>query len=154
MDTTVPMPAWLRAWQQSWVYQAVVLPTVIGFGGSLMLQGCLANGLENLQRACVVAALDGFFISLITSFLKGHSPGSPQFASNGTTIDAVPQLKELVDNTITVHAQAKDPNFPAVTPANAANATAAVDTAVQAVNEQNAIVKDALANEVKPEVKQ
>ena len=145
----VPMPAWLRSWQQSWTYQAVVLPTVIGFGGSLMLQGCLANGLENLQRACVVAAVDGFVISLITSFLKGHSPGSAQFASNGTTIEAVPQLKELVDNTIAIHAQAKDPTSP-VQPVDANKASAAVDQAVAAVSANNAIVKSALANEAKP----
>ncbi len=145
----VPMPAWARKIQQGYVWQKIALPTMIGFGGALVLQGCLTHGLENIERACVMTAANAWILSLITSWLQGHSPGSAAFASNGTTIDAVPQLKELVDNTITVHAQAKDPNFPLVTPMAAAKATAAVDQAVEAVNVQNAIVKTALANEVK-----
>lgn len=148
MNTTVPMPAWLRKIQQSWMYQVVILPTVIGFGGALLLQGCLAD-LANIQRACVMTALNGFIIAVLTSFLKGHAPGSTNFASDGSTIPAAEKLKELTDNVITIQAKAADLAIPTVTPAMGANAAAAAESATRAVAINNQIVKTALANEMK-----
>lgn len=149
MNTTVPMPAWLRKIQQGWAYQAVILPAVIGFGGSLMLQGCLIDGIDNISRKCAMAALNGFLISLFTSFLKGHSPGSASFASNGDPIPAAVQIKEMADNVVKIQTKASDPTIPSVTQAMADAAQAKLNSTALNVAMNNQIVKTALANEAK-----
>lgn len=105
---TIPMPAFLRAWQQSWFYQAVLVPFVIGYGGSLLLLGCLKNGIFHLDAACWQDAFSGYAISLITVFVRGHSVGSAQFASNGTDIPAATELKKLADAAVAVQKRADD----------------------------------------------
>ena len=149
MNTTVPMPAWMRRSQQSWWWQVVGLPALLGFGGSLLLKGCLTGGLENIQSACLWSALDATLISFLTVLISGHSPGSVNFAVDGTSIPAAIKLKELADNVIEVKARAVDPAFPNVGKTAANNAEAAADSATRAVVINNQIVKTALANEAK-----
>ena len=81
---TVPLPAWMRRIQQTYAYQALLVPFVVGFGGFLIADGCLTGGIFNMQRACLESALNGWIISVITVFISGKSVGSPDFHPDGT----------------------------------------------------------------------
>ena len=145
---TVPMPPWMRRVQQSFYWQNIFLPTAVGFGGSLIIQGCLGQ-LDNIQKSCVVAAFHSTVLTWITAWVKGHSTGSTSFAADGTDIAAAPKLKELADNVIAIKAQAADPTIPQVTQADANAAAVKLNDATTNVAMANSMVKDALANEAK-----
>ena len=81
---TVPLPPWLRKWQQTWYFQALLVPFVVGFGGFLIADGCLSDGIFSLHKACLESALNGWIISVITVFISGKSVGSPDFHPDGT----------------------------------------------------------------------
>jgi hypothetical protein len=82
MDT--PLPPAVRRVQQSWYWQALGLPLSLGFGSAILVQGCLANGIDHISRACVMSALSGALISFLTVLVSGHPPGSSDFHSDGT----------------------------------------------------------------------
>lgn len=152
------LPPRLRSIQQSaWfhVAQSAALAGVIAY---------VTCSPQAHPEGCLSVGIGAFVGALYLSFQ--HSPGSTAFASNGTPIEAVPQLKELVDDAITVHAQAaaatlsrgeyftapmsnldvQDPNVPMVQPLDAAKASAAVEKAVAAVSIQAAVVKTQMAS--------
>src|SRR5262245_5405226 len=139
MMPEVPLPPLLRRFQQSWYWQSLLLPFLVGFGGSLLLQGCLGD-LGNLQQKCIWAAFNGYLISLITSWIKGHSLGSASFAADGTKIAAVGQLKQLVDTAHSVQAKAADPSAPEVTDEDAATARTALGNAARSIAAQVELV--------------
>jgi hypothetical protein len=142
----VPLPPILRRAQQSWLWQVIGLPVSVGFGSAILVQGCLAHGFENLQRACVMAALDGTLVSFLTVVISGHSPGSPSFKSDGTVIEAAPKLKELADNAIILQQKANDP-LSSVTRGEARDAAIAVNQIEAVVGAQNAMFKSTLKSE-------
>ena len=97
---TVPLPPWLRAWQQTWYWQILLMPALIGFGGSLVVNGCFANGLFAIGLPCVKLATSTWVLALLTSFIKGHSSGSASFNPNGTpntTVNDVVTVQGAVD---------------------------------------------------------
>jgi hypothetical protein len=102
---TVPLPAWLRRWQQGWFYQAALVPFVVGFGGFLLADGCLKDGIFSIQMPCLESAFSGFVVSLITVFVTGKSVGSPDFHPDGTA-------NTTVANVVAVQ-QAAEANVPA-----------------------------------------
>lgn len=81
---TVPLPPWLRRIQQSWLWQVIALPLLLGFGGSMLSMGCLANGIQNISHACLMGAINSTLISFATVVISGHSAGSASFNSDGT----------------------------------------------------------------------
>jgi hypothetical protein len=96
----VPLPPWLRRWQQGWLYQAVLVPFVVGFGGFLLADGCLKDGIFSIQMPCLESAFSGFVISLITVFISGKSVGSAEFHADGTpntTVANVVKVQEAVE---------------------------------------------------------
>jgi hypothetical protein len=127
---TVPLPPWLRRCQQSWYWQNFALPIVVGFLGSITLQGCMAD-VFSISMVCVKGAANATMLTLLTSWVKGHSTGSSDFRSDGTVLEAAPKLKQLADTAITLQAKASDPTSP-VTQAEATDAAATV-TRVDAV---------------------
>jgi hypothetical protein len=82
---TVPLPAWLRRWQQSFTYQVVLVPFIVGFGGFLLADGCLKDGIFAISKTCVESAFSGYVVSMITVFVSGKSVGSAEFKPDGTT---------------------------------------------------------------------
>lgn len=142
---TIPMPAWLRAWQQTWYWQMLLLPALTGFGGSLLLQGCLSKGVENIDHACLMAAMNATLLTFFTAWVKGHSVGSTSFAIDGTTIAAAAPMKELADNAVELKARADDMKDKAVMPADAIKAEQALDSATRAVGIQNTVVQQQVA---------
>jgi hypothetical protein len=68
---------------------------VVGFGGAILAQGCLANGIEHLQRACVMAAINSTIVSLVTVIVSGHSVASPAFHDDGSPNKAVAEVVEV-----------------------------------------------------------
>jgi hypothetical protein len=134
---TVPLPPWLRRIQQSWYWQNLIMPIGVGFLGTLTLQGCLTD-VFNVSMVCVKGAVNGVILTLITSFVKGHSAGSSDFKSDGTTLDAAPKLKQLADAAIVMQAKATDPTSP-VTQAEATQAA-------QTVTRVDAVVSNVLAS--------
>lgn len=145
----VPLPPWARKIQQAWAFQVLFWPILLGFGSAVLIQGCLANGIENISRACLMGALNSTLVSFLTVIFSGHSPGSSDFKADGTPT-AAPVLKELDDNVLLVKAKAADPTS-SLTTVDAVHAENAVKQAAQSVIINNAMVKDALASEAKPE---
>ncbi len=97
---TVPLPAWLRSWQQTWYWQILLLPAIVGFGGSLVVNGCLSNGLFAIQLPCVKLAASTWVLALLTSFIKGHASGSASFKPDGTpnqTVNDVVTIQGAAD---------------------------------------------------------
>ena len=81
----IPLPPWLRRWQQTWYYQALLVPFIVGYGGFLIAGGCLSNGLFAMHKECLESAFSGFAVSLVTVFITGKSVGSPSFNTDGTS---------------------------------------------------------------------
>ena len=97
---TVPLPPWLRKWQQGWLYQTVLVPFVVGFGGFLLADGCLKDGIFSIQTSCLESAFSGFVVSLITVFISGKSVGSAEFHPDGTpntTVANVVKVQEAAE---------------------------------------------------------
>jgi hypothetical protein len=134
---TVPLPPWLRRCQQSWYWQNAALPVFVGFLGSLTLQGCMSDVFA-ISLVCVKGAANATILTLLTSWVKGHSVGSSDFKSDGTELPAAPKLKELADTAITLQAKASDPASP-VTQADATQAA-------QTVTRVDAVVSNVLAS--------
>ena len=131
---TVPLPPWLRRIQQSWYWGRFALPVLVGFIGSLTLQGCMAD-IFAISVVCVKGAVNATVLTLLTSWVKGHSEGSSDFKSDGTPLEAAPKLKQLADTAITLQAKVTDPQSP-VTQADAtqvAQTVARVDDVVSTV---------------------
>jgi hypothetical protein len=122
---TVPLPPWLRRWQQWWLYQNAIMPIAVGFVSSLVLQGCLKD-LFHIEFDCVHTAVNACGSSLLTAWVKGHSAGSSDFKTDGTPIPAAPELKQLADKAIVLQAKATDPADP-TTQAQATEAAATVE---------------------------
>jgi hypothetical protein len=137
MSSTVPLPPYLRRLQQSWWWQAFLLPVTVGFLGSITLQGCLSD-IFSISMICVKGAVNATILTLLTSWVKGHSAGSSDFKSDGTTLDAAPKLKQLADAAIVMQAKATDPTSP-VTQAEATQAA-------QTVTRVDAVVSNVLAS--------
>ncbi len=78
-----PLPPWLRRFQLTYWYQAVLLPVVMGFGSALVLNGCLANGVQNITTVCVWTAVNATIAAMLTAIFSGHSPGSASFKPDG-----------------------------------------------------------------------
>ena|ERR1019366_3858503 len=91
----VPLPPWARKIQQMWLAQVFALPLLIGFGGSVLIQGCLAGGVDNIQRACVIGALSNTFVSFLTVILSGHSSGSASFHDDGSVNAVVAEVAAI-----------------------------------------------------------
>jgi hypothetical protein len=129
--STVPLPPWLRRCQQSWYWQNAALPITVGFVGSLYQQGCMSD-IFAISMVCVKGAVNSIVLTLITSWVKGHSIGSSDFKSDGTVIDAAPKLKQLADAAIVMQTKASDPTSPVTQAAatQAAETVARVDTVV------------------------
>jgi hypothetical protein len=134
---TVPLPPWMRRIQQSFWWQIAMLPMLVGFLGSLILQGCLADVFA-ISLGCVKGAVNATVLTLLTSWVKGHSSGSSDFKSDGTPLDAAPKLKQLADTAIALQAKATDPSSP-VTQAEATDAA-------QTVTRVDAVVSNVLAS--------
>ncbi len=83
----------MRRWQQSYLWQIILLPILTGFGGSLLAAGCLKDGIDHISRACVMGAVNTTIIAGVTVFLSGHSPGSASFNPDGTKNEAVVMSK-------------------------------------------------------------
>lgn len=113
---TVPLPPWLRNLQQSALWQDICLPILTGFGGALVLHGCFGKGIENIDRACVMLALNTLLLTWLTSIVKGHSVGSASFDAAGNPIAAAPVLKQLADTAVELQKRADDPKDTTVTP--------------------------------------
>ena len=90
-----PLPPWARRIQQAWFFQVICLPIVIGFSSAILAQGCLANGIEHLQKVCVMAAINSTIVSFVTVIVSGHSVGSPAFHSDGSENKAVAEVVEV-----------------------------------------------------------
>jgi hypothetical protein len=88
----VPLPPWLRKIQQSWLWQFIGLPLSLGFGSAMLLDGCLANGIDHIQRACVMGAISTTVISFLTVVISGHSVNSASFYPNGKPNEMVAQV--------------------------------------------------------------
>ena len=104
----VPLPPWARQIQQTWTFQVLILPLVVGFGSAMLVSGCLKDGIQNITSVCVWGALNSTLVSFLTVIFSGHSPGSSDFKADGTPT-AAPVLKELDDNVLLVKAKAEDP---------------------------------------------
>jgi hypothetical protein len=89
-----PLPPWARRIQQTWLFQVVALPIFLGFGSAIMVQGCLANGIEHIQRACLMGAINSTIISFVTVIVSGHSVASPAFHDDGSSNKAVAEVVE------------------------------------------------------------
>lgn len=92
---TVPLPPVLRRIQQSWLYQALLVPFVVGFGGFLLADGCLSGGVFSVSPACLKTAFSAWVVSAITVFVSGKSVGTPEFKADGTP-------NKTVENIVTV----------------------------------------------------
>ena len=92
---TVPLPPWLRRIQQSFLWQFVGLPIIVGFFGALTVNGCLAHGLFAIDTACLEGATSSTLISFLTVAISGHSPGSDSFKNDGTVNEAVKQTAAI-----------------------------------------------------------
>ena len=121
---TVPLPPWLRRWQQTWYWQNAALPITVGFLGSLYQQGCMSD-IFAISMVCVKGAVNATVLTLLTSWVKGHSAGSSDFRSDGTPIPAAPKLKESADAAVALQQQASDTTS-SVTQATATNAARTV----------------------------
>jgi hypothetical protein len=116
---TVPLPPWLRAWQQTWYYQALLVPFVVGFGGFLVADGCLSGGIFAITLACAKSAFSGYLVSLATVFISGKSVGSPDFKTDGTA-------NKTVENIVTIQKAAPADAHAAETWNSIANTAGAV----------------------------
>lgn len=87
----MPLPPWMRRYQQTWYWQNFVMPLLVGFLGSLILQGCLKD-VFHISMSCVQAATNGCILSLVTAWVKGHSTGSVSFNPDGTPNDTVQKV--------------------------------------------------------------
>ncbi len=83
MIPDAPLPPWLRRFQQGWTYQAVLLPLFMGFGSSLVLNGCLGRGVQNIDVVCLWGAINASIAAFLTAIFSGHSPGSASFTPAG-----------------------------------------------------------------------
>jgi len=105
---TVPLPPWLRKIQQSWYWQFLGLPLLVGFGGSMVTMGCLKDGIQNVAPACFWGAVNTTIISFFTVLISGHSPGSASFEPNGTTNTPVENLVTIQKAADTTRPEMKD----------------------------------------------
>jgi hypothetical protein len=83
-----PLPPWLRRVQQTYLAQVVVLPILMGFGSSMLISGCIADGIDHITRACVMGSINSTLAAFLTAVFSGHSPGSASFNKDGTKKDA------------------------------------------------------------------
>lgn len=88
----MPLPPLLRRVQQSYYWQFICLPVLIGFGGALVANGCLAHGLFDIDPVCLKTALSSTILSFLTVLISGHSPNSASFNSDGTENQVVKQV--------------------------------------------------------------
>ena len=98
---TVSLPPWIRRIQQGYVYQLLLVPFIVGFGGFLLADGCLKDGIFAISKTCVESAFSGYVVSMITVFVSGKSVGSPEFHSDGTP-------NQTVANVVSAQASAED----------------------------------------------
>ena len=96
--------------QQTWTFQVLILPLVVGFGSAMLVSGCLKDGIQNITSVCVWGALNSTLVSFLTVIFSGHAPGSSDFKADGTPT-AAPVLKELDDNVLLVKAKAAGPRL-------------------------------------------
>lgn len=143
----VPLPPLLRKWQQTWLWQVLGLPLVVGFGSAMLVSGCLKDGIQNITTVCVWGALNSTLVSFLTVVFSGHPPGSSDFKSDGTPT-AAPVLKQLDDNVLLVKEKATDPTS-SISLADARFAEDSVKRAAAAVLVNAGMVKTALDGEVK-----
>lgn len=91
----VPMPPWMRQIQQTWAWQVLGLPIIVGFLTAAITNGCLAHGIFDMDMVCLKSSVSGTIISFITVLMSGHSPNSPSFHDDGSPNKAVEQVAEI-----------------------------------------------------------
>jgi hypothetical protein len=123
----VPLPPWMRRIQQSFYWQFIVLPVLVGFG--VALTPCIGKGIQNIEAVCAWGAVNTCITSLITQFVSGHSIGSASFKPTG-------EPNKVVENVIEVQK------------AVAATPTPEIKMAAQSIAlvaaEQAAVIKEAV----------
>jgi hypothetical protein len=91
----IPMPPWMRVIQQSYIWQFVCLPILLGFGSAILVGGCLSHGIDNIERECIMGAVSTTIVSLLTVIISGHSTNSASFHTDGTPNKLVEQVAEM-----------------------------------------------------------
>ena len=92
MMADMPLPPWLRKIQQSYYWQVLCLPLLVGFGGALLTNGCLARGIFDIDVACLKGAVSSYILMTIGIYISGHSPGSASFNADGTPNQTVAKV--------------------------------------------------------------
>ena len=85
---TVTLPPWLRRIQQSWYFQLILQPILVG--ALPIFIGCAGMSMENLSIHCVKLSLGAGLIALLIAFQ--HSTGSASFKPDGTPNEAVEKV--------------------------------------------------------------
>lgn len=91
----IPMPPWMRVIQQSYIWQFVCLPVLLGFGRAILVSGCLSHGIDHMERECVMGAVSTTISSLLAVIISGHSTGSASFHADGTRNKLVEKVAEM-----------------------------------------------------------
>ena len=65
---------------------------LVGFGGALLTNGCLARGIFDIDVACLKGAVSSYILMTIGIYISGHSPGSASFNADGTPNQTVAKV--------------------------------------------------------------
>lgn len=77
-----PLPPWMRKIQQSYYWQYILLPVLVGFG--VAIAPCITKGIQNIEAVCLWGAVNTCVSSFIVQLVSGHSAGSASFNPDGT----------------------------------------------------------------------